>query len=155
MRHLCTVTILLAIWCVLSGKFDALHLGVGVVTVLLITVGIRLRRPRPLPLWRLVVYLPWLGLQIVKSNIHVAWLVLLRPEQVKPRFVRITPGLEGDHPITLLGCSITLTPGTVTVDTNGKWLLVHALDDSSAADLESGEMAGRVAKVYGRRGGDG
>jgi len=148
MRHLWTVTILLAIWCVLSGKFDALHLGVGVVTVVLITVGIHFRRPRPVPLLRLMLYMPWLGLQIIKSNIHIARLVLLRFERVKPRFVRIQPGRRGDHPITLLGCSITLTPGTVTVDTDGQSLLVHALDDASAAGLEDGEMARRVANVY-------
>lgn len=148
MRHLWTVAILLAIWSVLSGKFDALHFGVGVVTVLLITWGIHVRRPHPLPLLRLVAYVPWLLWQVVKSNIHVARLVLLSFRDVKPRFVRIHPKLRGDHPVTLLGCSITLTPGTVTVDTDGDWLLVHALDDESAADLESGEMARRVARVY-------
>ncbi len=140
--------ILLAIWCVLSGKFDALHLGVGVVASVLVAVGVHLRRPRSLPLLRLLAYVPWLLLQVVKSNIHVARLVLLRFEDVKPRLVRIEPGLRGDHPVTLLGCSITLTPGTVTVDTDGEWLLVHALDDSSAADLEAGGMAQHVAKVY-------
>lgn len=151
MRHLWTVVILVAIWSVLSGKFDAMHLGVGIVTAVLVAVGIHIRRPRPLPLLRLLMYVPWLLLQVVKSNIHVARLVLLSFADVKPRFVRIEPGLRGDHPVTLLGCSITLTPGTVTVDTDGQWLLVHALDDTSAADLEAGEMGRRVAEVYARQ----
>ncbi len=150
MRHLWTVIILLAIWSVLSGKFDALHFGVGVVTVLLLTWSIHVRRPQPLPLLRLVAYVPWLLLQVVKSNIHVARLVLGNFSKVKPRFVRIRPGLRGDHPVTLLGCSITLTPGTVTVDTDSDWVLVHALDDDSAAALSEGEMARRVAQVYAK-----
>ncbi len=151
MRYVQTVIIFLAVWCVLSGKFDAMHLGVGVVTAALVAAGMHRRRPQRLPFLRLMVYVPWLLVQIVKSNLHVARLVLLSFGQVKPRFVRIEPGLEGDRPVTLLGCSITLTPGTVTVDTDGQWLLVHALDESSASNLEEGGMARQVAKVFGGR----
>jgi multicomponent Na+:H+ antiporter subunit E len=148
MRFVWTTIILVAMWCVLSGKFDAMHLGVGVLTAAAVAAGVHLRSPRAMPLLKLVAYLPWLLMQVVKSNVHVARLVLLRFEDVKPRFVRIEPGLRGDRPVTLLGCSITLTPGTVTVDTDGRWLLVHALDASSASDLEEGAMARRVARVF-------
>lgn len=149
MRFVWTTLILIAVWCVLSGKFDALHLGAGVFTAMLVAAGVHWRRPRPVPMLRLVAYVPWLLVQVVKSNVHVAWLVLWKFDEVKPCFERIEPGLRGDRSVTLLGCSITLTPGTVTVEASEQSLLVHSLDASSLADLKQGGMARRVAKVFG------
>ncbi len=45
--------------------------------------------------------------------------------------------------------SITLTPGTVTVDIDGDELVVHALSDSTKDDLETGEMDRRVTALEG------
>lgn len=149
MRFVWTTIVLIAMWCVLSGKFDWLHLGAGVLTSVVIAAGVQMRKRRAIPLLRLIAYVPWLLWQVIKSNLHVARLVLFRFQDAKPRFVRIDPQLDGDMPVTVLGCSITLTPGTVTVDTDGRWLLVHALDETSAEELQEGAMARRVARVFG------
>ncbi|MEE8130099.1 MAG: Na+/H+ antiporter subunit E, partial [Vicinamibacterales bacterium] len=68
--------------------------------------------------------------------------------------------LRACYPHTLgrltLANSITLTPGTVTLDVNGDEFLVHALTEASARDLERGTMPDKVSQLYGGDGrGDG
>ena len=46
--------------------------------------------------------------------------------------------------------SITLTPGTITLDVQDDKFLVHALTDEAAADLDSGEMDRRVSDMEGK-----
>jgi multicomponent Na+:H+ antiporter subunit E len=48
----------------------------------------------------------------------------------------------------LLGNSITLTPGTITVEASSSELLVHAMDDDSAGDLTSLRMERRIAEAF-------
>jgi multicomponent Na+:H+ antiporter subunit E len=54
---------------------------------------------------------------------------------------------ESDFTQTVLGNSITLTPGTVTLDIDRGRALVHALTQEAAEALESGEMNRRVARL--------
>ena len=154
MRFVLTTALLFGMWCLLSGKFDAMHLGCGVAaSVLAAAAARRWRTTEPLPVLRLAAYAPWLIWEVIKSNLHVARLVLGRRLAISPRFLRVEAGVEGDRALTLLGCSITLTPGTVTVDVNDGQLLVHTLDEHSAQGLQSGETAQRVAGVFaGRKG---
>ena len=49
----------------------------------------------------------------------------------------------------VLGNSITLTPGTVTVDIEGDLFTVHALSDTAADSLLDGDMERRVAWIFG------
>jgi multicomponent Na+:H+ antiporter subunit E len=71
---------------------------------------------------------------------------------IEPSVVRI-PAPEGRVARALLANSITLTPGTLTVDLTDDELVVHALTAGSRVDLESGTLARAVAFVTeGRRG---
>jgi len=63
-------------------------------------------------------------LELTKANIDVAKRVVTK--KIKPGIVKISPGLKTDFGTTLLANSITLTPGTLTVDINKKKeLFVH------------------------------
>jgi multicomponent Na+:H+ antiporter subunit E len=149
MRFVLTTALLWGMWCLLSGKFDALHLGAGLGVALLVAAACqRWQKPRPLPVLRLLGYAPWLMWEVIKSNLHVARLVLSHPMRINPRFVRMDSPVKGHRAVTLLGCSITLTPGTVTVEADGDKLLVHALDEHAARGLLSGEMSRRVRHVF-------
>lgn len=148
MRFTWTTIILFAMWCILSGKFDGLHLGLGGVSALLIALSIYRRRPRPLPVLRLIAYIPWLLWEVLKSNLRVARLVLWRFDEVTPRFVRTQPCVRDERALATLGCSITLTPGTVMVDRDSRGMLVHALDEKSAADVVAGGMSRRIRTVF-------
>lgn len=148
-RILLSVAILVAVWHLLSGKFDLLHSGLGVLAAVVVAVTapqvVDGRRFRSLGL---VTYVPWLLYQIVVSNLRVARLVLRPDRPIAPSFVRRRPDVDGARALTLLGSSITLTPGTLTVDVDGDEIFVHALDPDSAEAVESGAMATRVAKLF-------
>lgn len=142
--------ILIAGWYVLSGKFDLLHFGTGVVTAVVIALISRAPADTTPPrVGALLVFLPWLAVQVMLSNLRVVRLVLSPSMPISPRMIRKPPGIRGGRPLTLLGVSTTLTPGTLTVDISEDEMLVHALDRHSAADVKAGVMAERVARVFG------
>lgn len=151
MRLLLTILLLMVMWSMLSGMFDAMHLGSGLAIAILIALGAeRWRYPERLPILRMVAYAPWLAGKMIVSNLHVARLVLSPRLPIAPRFVECDPGVEGPHAMTLLGCSITLTPGTVTVELEPGRMVVHTLDEASIAGILDGEMGRKAASVYGQ-----
>lgn len=144
------LTLLLsAVWYVLSGRFDLLHLGAGVVVALVLALNAHpiedSARFRPL---RLALYIPWLAVQIVHSNLRVARAVLSRDLPIAPQFLTRDPGVTGDHALAILAGSITLTPGTLTVDIEPDEIFVHALDTASAEDIRAGVIPERLGRVF-------
>ena len=57
-------------------------------------------------------------------------------------------GLRSDGELVVLGNSITLTPGTITVEVAPGELVVHAIDDASCADLAEGRLDARVGRMF-------
>lgn len=149
-RYLTATALLAGIWYLLSGKADPLHLGTGVLVAFFIAARyFRLRRNVPFPVLRFLLYVPWLLKQVIQSNLHVVKLVLSRDLKIAPRFIRKSiTGVEDERAQTLLGCSITLTPGTLTINIDEKSMLIHALDDCVADDIEKGIMVHRVSRVF-------
>ena len=92
----------------------------------------------------LLVFWAWLGREIVLSSLQVARVVLRRKVEVKPSTVVIDVSHMDELDQALLGNSITLTPGTLTLDVYENRIVVHALTDSIAAALREGEMQRRV-----------
>jgi multicomponent Na+:H+ antiporter subunit E len=72
-----------------------------------------------------LVYIPYFLVQLAKANIDVAYRVITG--RINPGIVRIKPGLKSDLGRTVLANSITLTPGTLTVDVDKEQgdLFVH------------------------------
>jgi len=141
-------TLLFVFWVVLSGKFDALHLSIGTASAICIALGTQsllLRAPAIVPddrhpltaiSWgRLLLYVPWLAWQVVLSSLQVAWLVLHPKMPISPCVVRFESPLPHELARLTLANSITLTPGTITLDVEGDTFVVHALTTSIAAEL--------------------
>jgi multicomponent Na+:H+ antiporter subunit E len=148
-RTAVTAAILLAVWYVLSGRFDVLHFGTGVVTAIVIAAMFRgVPDTTAVHAGRLLLFLPWLLLQIIISNLRVARSVLMPRMPIRPTFISQPPGVTGDRALTLLGASVTLTPGTLTVDIRPDEMFVHALDSHSAHDMREGVMAERVGRIF-------
>ena len=97
----------------------------------------------------LPVYLIWLAKEVVIANIAVARCVWQGTESISPRTIVVTASQKSDLGIVIYANSITLTPGTVSIDLEGNNIIVHALNEQSAADLLSGEMDRRVCRVEG------
>ncbi len=80
----------------------------------------------------LFVYIPVFVWEMVKANLDVASRVIIPKVDVKPGFVYVKPELEKDVTILTLANSITLTPGTITVDVeekeDKKYLLIHWIE---------------------------
>jgi multicomponent Na+:H+ antiporter subunit E len=97
---------------------------------------------------RFIAYIPWLLQQIVLSNIHVASLVLRRRMPIDPQVLMYKTKLETDISCVALANSITLTPGTITMDIKDGVFYVHAVSRKVAEDLHAGEMEDRVAHIF-------
>jgi multicomponent Na+:H+ antiporter subunit E len=78
--------------------------------------------------------------EIVIANISIANLVLRPTLRLQPQVFRIKTSLKSDVLKTLYCNSITLTPGTLTIDIQGDDILVHGLTDATRNDLESGAL---------------
>jgi len=70
--------------------------------------------------------------QIVLANIEMAKIVLSPKMPLQPGIVTFDPGLKTNLSKTILANSITLTPGTLTIDVNGSIFTVHALTLAAA-----------------------
>jgi multicomponent Na+:H+ antiporter subunit E len=95
------------------------------------------------------VYIPWLLWEIILANVEIAYLVLNPKPLVDPQLVRFKNDLKTDLGIVTLAHSITLTPGTVTVEANREEFVIHAIWQKSADGIIGGEMQQKVKKIEG------
>ncbi len=150
-----TFFILFAFWILLSGRFDAFHLTLGTICCGLVAhishdllfANVRIGDMRVV-VKRFIAYIPWLIYQIILANIHVAYLALNPKMPIDPQIIRFKTKLESDISWVTLANSITLTPGTITVDIREGEYYVHALSKKVADDLNTGEMEDRVAHIF-------
>ncbi len=146
------------VWLLLSFHIDALLLSLGLGScALVVLVAWRMnvvdREGQP-PLHlsrRLFSYLPWLLWQIIKANLAVMACILNPRLPISPTIVRLRPGQRTDLGRVIFANSITLTPGTVTLEVNREHLDVHALTRVGAQALQRGKMDRRVARLERRR----
>ena len=154
-----TFLVMFAIWLVFSGRFDGFHLILGVISCAIVAfLSADLLFPSPvtgnLPLlwFRFIAYLPWLLYQIFRANLHVMYLVFhpRMMELIDPQIIEFNSTLTGDISRTTFANSITLTPGTITVNVTalGKFS-VHCIDTESGKPLP-GEIEAKIAKVFGK-----
>jgi len=154
-----TFLVMYAVWLVFSGRFDGFHLtlgGISCAIVALLSADLLFPSPvnrrLPLLLVRYIGYVPWLLYQIFRANLHVMYLVFhpRMMELIDPHIIEFNSKLTSDISRTTFANSITLTPGTITVNVTalGKFS-VHCIDKESGKPLP-GEMEARIAKVFGK-----
>jgi multicomponent Na+:H+ antiporter subunit E len=144
---------LVTAWLLWSGLYKPLILGLGVVSCLLVFWLVQRMGYFDEELFalrfslRLMHYWLWLGGQIIRSSIDVTRIVFHPKLPISPRVVDIK--VESPHPFdqVVLGNSITLTPGTLSMDVYKGVIKVHSLTEQGAQDLLEGEMNRRVAEV--------
>ena len=154
MFHIISLTLILyALWLLLSGHYTILLLVVGALSVLTVIfiskkMGIVDKEGHPIRfLFRGITYWPWLVLQIIKSNIDIALRILNPSLSIQPKFYKIVPTQETDLGKTIFANSITLTPGTITIEIQDADILVHALTKDAADELSSGKMDRKVTSM--------
>lgn len=139
---------LFAVWLLLSGHLEPLMLGLGLASVALTVILIKRmtlidHESYPLHLSsKLPKYLISIMLEIFKANIDVLKrIVTYERTSISPQLFEVDLPQKTDLGRVIYANSITLTPGTVSVELNKDKILVHALTKEAAEDLSSGEMA--------------
>ena len=98
-------------------------------------------------------YALWLLGQVVIANWRVLKLVWDPALPIDPRMVEVPCELKTATGRVIYGNSITLTPGTVTVNLGEDRFLVHALTEEDAEGVRDGSMHARVAALEPSSGG--
>lgn len=149
--------ILFFFWILFSGRFDLFHLGLGAISCLMVA-GVSHALLFPCGIYpgifrtwiRFAAYLPWLIVQIFLANLHVLYLTFhpRMMEKINPKVIEFDSRLTSDVARTTFANSITLTPGTITVQAGVMgFFAVHCIDDASGTGLP-GEMEQRIDKVF-------
>lgn len=146
--------VLVGVWVLLSGIIEPLILGFGLASSLAVA-WIKLRADRrdgdPVPfalrIGRLPGYLLWLSWEIVKSNIDVSRRILSPRLPIAPAVRWLPASQRSELTRVIYADSITLTPGTLSIDLEDGAVEVHALTESALDVLERGEMDARVCRL--------
>ena len=144
---------LMVVWLLFSGHYTPTLMTYGAlscagVVALVAYLGILDHEALPTHLGiRPFLYLPWLFKEIVLSNLAVAKVILDPKLPIHPRILDIEAEQQTEVGRVIYANSITLTPGTVTLDVRNGRMLVHALTTDSAEGLLGGEMARRVCHL--------
>ena len=153
MHIVLTLLLWFVAWLLWSGLYKPLLITLGVLSCLLVLVlsrrmGFFDKSVFSLHLiWRLLPFWAWLCKEIVVSNVVVARIILSRRMPIDPTVMQMEALPRGPVGQAILGNSITLTPGTVTLDDHEGKLYVHCLTQEGADALREGEMNRRVAAL--------
>ncbi|MEL6347185.1 MAG: Na+/H+ antiporter subunit E [Myxococcota bacterium] len=148
--------VLTVVWLLWSGHYTVFVLSLGALSVGLVVflsdrMGIVDDEGQPLS-WgpvRPIIYLPWLVVEVIKANLDVARRVLSPSMPISPTVTRIPAPQRTALGRVIYANSITLTPGTVSIELDDNSILVHALSADGVADLRSGVMAAKVCALEG------
>lgn len=145
--------IMFGLWVALSGHMEVPMLSIGALCSLFV-VAVTMRMDRadqdshPIRLsWTTITYWAWLIVKIMQANLEVARLILRPRLQISPSVIRLRIHQRTDIGRVIYANSITLTPGTVTMDLQGSVIHVHALTKEAAQELQQGEMDRRVCRL--------
>lgn len=148
------------LWSALSWAVDLEHIIAGILCsalVAAVTGDMFTANPNkfahpPRYFW-FAVYLPVFAWEMFKANLDVAFRLLSPKLPIRPGIVKIKTNLKSDSGLTFLANSITLTPGTTTVDIDKEngFLYVHWLNvKSEDIDEATRLIAGKYEKILDR-----
>jgi multicomponent K+:H+ antiporter subunit E len=146
--------LLVVCWLWLNNTLEPGHVLLGTVLGVAIPYVTRRFWPEPLvvrrPL-RVVEYAAVVLYDVVVANLQVTIIILGPMSRLRPAFVRVPLELRTDFAVTVLASTVTLTPGTVSVEveddgTGRRRLVVHAL-----RCLDPDDMVRTIKERYERR----
>ena len=146
---------LMVFWLLLSGFFKPLLLSFGLGSVVLVVYllhrmnnfdGLSLGFPLKYSFLR---YIGWLMGKVVLSSLEVTKLVWSKNQKLSPAVAKLPVSNSSVKSLALYTNSITLTPGTLSIDVDNEHVTVHALNARSIDELKAGEMAKGISTVAG------
>lgn len=139
--------VLFVFWLFLSAQFNIFHISAGIIFSLIVTYFAKpmfLNKPSDRGnityiTLRILRYVIWLIYQIFVSGIDVTKRVLKLNMPINPGIIKCKLTLKSDFSLTVLANSITLTPGTMTMDIVNDEIFIHCLaieDEQKLIDSE-------------------
>ena len=149
--------LLFGFWVLLNGKWTTEIAIVGVIVcAALYTFMVAFMGYSPKKEWKLAARLPriagyfvYLVGEIFKSAYATMKLIWSPREEIAPRVTSFHTRLRTDPAKVVLANSITMTPGTITVDVQDDLFLIHCLDESFDVGTEGFEMEDRIMAIEG------
>jgi multicomponent Na+:H+ antiporter subunit E len=144
-------------WLVLSGYFTPFLMSAGAACAIAVVWFARRMdvidaEGHPVQLgWRIVAYWAWLSKEIVKSAWDVSRIIVNPRLPISPTLVTFRPSQKTTVGLVIHANSITLTPGTITIEAGPGEFLVHALTRAGAEGAATGDMDRRVTACEGVR----
>jgi len=158
MKWILCLLAVFVLWMLLFWQLDPWVIGVGAFFALL--VGTLLgdifpddlgKMLNPLRWLFFLIYLPYFFYYCMKANLDVALRVIHPDVPIRPGIVKVRTTLHGEMAKTFLANSITLTPGTLTVDIDGQDLYIHWINIPAAdPSKRSAEICGRFEPLLRR-----
>ena len=153
-RYLATAIVLFCLWLLLTSSVEAQELLAGAVIVLIVAaLGCRDFTARglgilsPVRLVHLLIYIPVFFWEMIKANFDVAYRVVHPMMPIRPGIVAIKTELKSEVGKLFLANSITLTPGTLTMEIRGEYLFIHWINVRDEDIQKATEMiAGRFER---------
>jgi multicomponent Na+:H+ antiporter subunit E len=151
MKWLMCLILVFALWVLLFWSLEPAVLGTGAFFALLVATVLgdlfpdRLHRVLSPRRWLfLLLYLPYFFYYCLRANFDVALRVVHPDLPIRPGIVKVRTTLTTQMGKTFLANSITLTPGTLTVDIDGEDVYVHWIN------IDTDDAAERTAEICGR-----
>jgi len=158
MTFIFTFLVLFIFWFMLSGEFGGLLVAFAVIFSLIAAYLShdfflhRLRKDYFRMVKDIILYLPWLMKETFIANMQVVKIVLSPSMPIDPLVVEVKSDLKSDLGLTILANSITITPGTVTLDIKeDNVFVVHALTEYHAQGILERQIEHKVLKIEGSR----
>jgi multicomponent Na+:H+ antiporter subunit E len=157
LQRVSIVLTLFLFWLVLSGYYTAFLVAAGAGSALAVGwLAWRMeaadREGHPVHFTRAALtYWPWLVKEIVVSGLQVSRIILHPRLPISPTLARFKPSQASTVGLVTHANSITLTPGTITVEARHDEFLVHALTRAGAEGLAGSEMDRRIRRLEGGR----
>jgi multicomponent Na+:H+ antiporter subunit E len=154
-RKVSSGAVLFGFWMTLSGYLEPFLISAGAASAALVVwlahrMALIDHESHPVHLLRkFVTFLPWLLKEMAKSAWDVSRVILNPRLPVSPAMVRLKPSQRTTVGVVTYANSITLTPGTLSMEVGPGMILVHALTGAGAASLLEGDMDRRVTAFEG------
>jgi len=153
-NSICYIASLYAFWLLLSGTYTPFLLTVGAactIVIFLLAQRMDLIDKDEVPVsiaWTVLIrYYPWLAKEIFIAAIRVCRVILSPSLPISPQLVEFSPSQRSNIGLITHANSITLTPGTITVEVEMGRLLIHALTMEGASGLDESEMDQRCSEL--------
>lgn len=160
----CLALVLFAFWMILSGRTETKFVVYGILTAVVTTWvtyplllvpnkdGSKKYYVFGFSIPKMIMYFFWLMWQLVLANIDVLLATTGQELNIDPKIVRFRFMADNPMASVILANSITLTPGTVTMNVTDDGVYeIHALTVGAAAGVLDGGMQKKVADLYGEK----